>query len=154
MFGSASGDQTIKIWDAKVPRSVQTVHAHHNEILSLDWNKYQENVLVSGSVDHTVKVWDLRNTSCEVVCLRGHEYAIRRVKCSPHQGNIIASASYDMTMRLWDTMSVNSLLDVHDLHTEFVLGVDFNLYVEGEIATCAWDENIHILHPPCLLPAM
>ncbi|RHZ51280.1 hypothetical protein Glove_481g9 [Diversispora epigaea] len=153
VFGSASGDQTVKIWDTKVPRSIQTIRAHSNEILSLDWNKYQENVIVTGSVDHTVKVWDLRNTNYEIVCLRGHEYAIRRVKWSPHKSNIISSVSYDMTMRLWDTMLVNSLLDVHDMHTEFVLGVDFNLYIEGEIATCAWDENVHILRPPCLLPA-
>ncbi|CAG8649558.1 3471_t:CDS:2, partial [Scutellospora calospora] len=151
VFGSASGDNTFKIWDVKVPRSTQTIRAHSNEILSLDWNKYQENVVVTGSVDRTVKVWDLRFPDHELICLRGHQYAIRRVKCSPHDGNIVASASYDMTMRLWNTTLVDPLVEVHDAHTEFVLGVDFNLYIEGQIATCAWDEHVHIWNPGPLM---
>jgi peroxin-7 len=106
---------------------------------------------VTGSVDHTIKVWDLRRPDREVICLPGHEYAVRRVKCSPHRGNIIASASYDMSVRLWDMAAPVPMVELHDAHTEFVLGVDFNLYVEGQIATCAWDENVHILTPPSLL---
>ncbi|RUS28964.1 hypothetical protein BC938DRAFT_481229 [Jimgerdemannia flammicorona] len=38
----------------------------------------------------------------EVICLHGHEYAVRKVKCSPHQGNNVASAEYDMSVRVWD----------------------------------------------------
>jgi peroxin-7 len=152
LFGSASGDQTIKIWDIKLPHSIQTIIAHPGfEILSMDWNKYQENMIITGSTDKSIKVWDLRRSDHELLCLRGHEYAVRRVKCSPHNGNIIASASYDMTMRIWDiSRQSNPLMEVYDGHTEFVLGLDFNLYIEGQIATCAWDENVHIFQPPAL----
>ncbi|KAI9350712.1 WD40-repeat-containing domain protein [Obelidium mucronatum] len=144
-FASASGDTTIKIWDVRNPRSAATFRAHTNEILALDWNKYDPNILVSAGVDHCVKVWDIRNTSKDLTTLRGHEYAIRRVKCSPHSGNVIASASYDMTMRVWDiSRSYNNLVHMHDLHTEFVLGLDFNMFIPGLIATCAWDEGVHI----------
>ena len=66
----------------------------------MDWNKYQENMIITGSTDKSIKVWDLRRSDHELLCLRGHEYAVRRVKCSPHDGNIIASASYDMTMEI------------------------------------------------------
>ncbi|RUS22255.1 WD40-repeat-containing domain protein [Endogone sp. FLAS-F59071] len=154
LFASASGDQLVKIWDTKSPRSVQTVRAHNNEILSLDWNKYTEHTIVTGSVDHTVKVWDLRHLDRELVCLRGHEYAVRKVKCSPHQGNIVASAGYDMSVRVWDVAAPGEMkmVELHDLHTEFVLGVDFNLYIEGQIATCAWDEMVHVFVPPALVP--
>ena len=37
--------------------SVQTLHAHDFEILTCDWNKYNENILVTGSVDKTIRVW-------------------------------------------------------------------------------------------------
>ena len=39
------------------PGSVQTINAHSYEILACDWNKYNEHVLVSGSVDKTLKIW-------------------------------------------------------------------------------------------------
>jgi peroxin-7 len=75
--------------------------------------------------------------------LSGHGYAVRRLKCSPHKRNIIASASYDMTCRIWD-LERPMATNVHDVHTEFVLGVDFSLFVPGLVATCAWDERINI----------
>ncbi|CAI2173617.1 14963_t:CDS:2 [Funneliformis geosporum] len=153
LFGSASGDNTVKIWDTKLPHSIQTIQAHPNfETLSMDWNKYQENVIVTASSDKSIKLWDLRRPDRELLCLQGHEYAVRRVKCSPHNGNIIASVSYDMTMRIWDISRQNNpLVNVYDGHSEFVVGVDYNLYIEGQIATCAWDENVHIFQPQGLL---
>ena len=138
---SGSGDQTVKLWDLKSPRSAQTIRAHQNEILSVDWNKYQDQMIATGSVDRTIKLWDLRRPDRELVCLAGHEYAVRRVKFSPHRPNILASAGYDMSVRFWDTTAPpgNNLIEVHDAHTEFVLGLDFNLYMQGQVATCAWD---------------
>ncbi|KAJ3190116.1 peroxisomal targeting signal 2 receptor [Gaertneriomyces sp. JEL0708] len=148
-FASASGDHTVKVWDVRNPRAMQTIRAHNAEILALDWNKYDPNKIVTGSVDHTLKVFDLRFSTREVNVLRGHEYAVRRVKCSPHNGSLVASASYDMTMRVWDT-NIGTPVWTQDLHTEFVLGVDWNMFFEGMIAACAWDESISISQLPPL----
>ncbi|KAG0025503.1 peroxisomal targeting signal 2 receptor [Podila clonocystis] len=150
LFASCSGDHTVKLWDTNSPAPVQTILAHGNEVLSLDWNKYQDHTVVTGSVDHTIKVWDLRRPDRELNCLRGHEYAVRKVKCSPHSGSLVASTSYDMTMRIWD-ITTGDMIEIHDAHTEFVLGVDFNLYRDREIATCAWDESVHVFQPRCLM---
>lgn len=152
VFASVSGDHTLKVWDVKSPRSTLTIPAHDHEVLSMDWNKYRQGELVTGSADQSIKVWDLRQPRAPVSHLMGHQFAVRRVKCSPHQAGIIASASYDMTVRLWDVARPGGdpLVHVHDAHGEFVLGVDFNLYLPNHIATCAWDEHVHLLHVPSL----
>lgn len=93
VFASASGDYTVKVWDTNESHSVQTINAHSYEILCCDWNKYNEHVLVSGSVDKTLKIWDLRSPETEMMTLRGHDYAVRRVKFSPHQEAVLASCS-------------------------------------------------------------
>lgn len=41
-----------------------------------------------------------------------------------------------MTMILWDTLRDDPLLFRYDHHTEFVVGLDFNLFIEGQLATC------------------
>eukprot|EP01119_Soliformovum_irregulare_P011577 TRINITY_DN2915_c0_g1_i1.p1 TRINITY_DN2915_c0_g1~~TRINITY_DN2915_c0_g1_i1.p1 ORF type:complete len:196 (-),score=34.79 TRINITY_DN2915_c0_g1_i1:112-699(-) len=144
-FASTSGDQTLKIWDAKEPASVQTIRAHNHEILSCDWNKYNEYVVVTASVDKSIKIWDIRNPGRGPIgSLLGHDYAVRRVKCSPHSETIIASSSYDLTLALWDTMEDRPLLHRFEHHSEFVVGVDFNIFVEGQLASCSWDETIHV----------
>ena len=151
VFASVSGDKTLKLWDSRRPSSSSlTFEAHPAEVLSLDWNKYDPNGLVTGSVDKTLRVWDLRNPRHPLRTLRGHDFAIRRVKCSPHSGQVVASASYDMTVRGWDLQSGRPLF-VHDQHSEFALGLDFSLFNRSRLATCAWDQDIHILDLPVLL---
>ena len=55
MFASASGDGTVRIWDTNTPQSIHRVApAHDAEVLTMDWNKYDENMIATGSVDRTV----------------------------------------------------------------------------------------------------
>jgi peroxin-7 len=70
--------------------------------LTCDWNKYNSNILgnfekykkkVTGAIDKTLKIWDIRNSKQEVKTLKGHNYAVRRAKFSPHDENILASCS-------------------------------------------------------------
>ncbi|KAJ1550531.1 peroxisomal targeting signal 2 receptor [Nowakowskiella sp. JEL0078] len=151
VFASASGDHTIKLWDTRQSRSVQTIAAHTNEVLALDWNKYRENTVVTGSVDQSIKVFDWRFPAHELRCFLGHEYAVRRLKCSPHDANVVASVSYDMSVKVWDLAASEQsqgLMMSYGEHTEFVLGLDFSLHIPGQVATCAWDESVHLFKVP------
>ena len=48
------------------------------QVLSVDWCKYNDCVIATGSVDRTIKVWDVRVPDREVTVLAGHAYAVRR----------------------------------------------------------------------------
>lgn len=127
------------------PNSILVIPAHEYEILGCDWNKYNDSLLVTGSVDKSIRVWDVRNHRQPVTVLQGHTYAVRRVKFSPHQENLIASCSYDMTMCMWDYRAPeDALLARYDHHTEFVVGLDMSLLVEGLLASTAWDESVYV----------
>ena len=131
----------MRIWDTNTPQSIHRVApAHDAEVLTMDWNKYDENMIATGSVDRTVRIWDLRNPSMPMKVIPGHGFAVRRLKWSPHSRSILSTVSYDMTMCLWDISNQQSpLINRYEHHHEFVVGVDFNLFVPGEIATTSWD---------------
>ena len=162
LFASASGDHTLKVWDLRgmcrtwatlrgvltpvfrvEQQSVLTIKAHNFEILTCDWNKYNENILVSGSVDKSIKIWDIRQPTREIRTLYGHRYAVRRLKCSPHHENIVASCSYDMSMMVWDIAAEEALIDRYEHHTEFVVGLDWNIFIDGQVASCGWDQTVY-----------
>ncbi|KAL3882792.1 hypothetical protein ACJMK2_029099 [Sinanodonta woodiana] len=151
-FASASGDHTLRIWDARQPQFAQTViPAHNAEVLTCDWCRYDKNLLFSGGVDNLIRVWDLRNTKQCVIELSGHQYAVRRIRAYPFDGHILGSCSYDFTVRLWDIRQPHHL-DCIQHHKEFVYGLDFNVHKPGLVTDCGWDELVQEYSPQCLLP--
>ena len=143
IFGSCSGDQTVRVWDLRQGRDVKRIHAHHNEVLSMDFNKY-ENFIATASSDNTIKVWDLRaTTESPIMMLTGHTLAVKRVRFSPYHANILASGSYDMSALIWDC-NTQQVVNRFDHHTEFVVGIDFNLFNEGQLASVSWDKSVAV----------
>lgn len=49
-----------------------------------------------------------------------------------------------MSVMLWDLARQDPLTEKMDHHTEFVVGVDFNMFIEGQIASCSWDESVAV----------
>lgn len=114
-------------------------------MLTCDWNKYDENVLATGSVDTLIKVWDVRNPMSPLETLHGHQYAVRRLRFSPHSESVLASCSYDMSVAVWNLDSdQNPLMRRYADHSEFVVGLDFNLFDEDKLLSCGWDENVFL----------
>jgi len=65
--------------------------------------RYSDYLLVTGSVDRSIRVWDWRFTANgPLQVLVGHGYAVKRLKCHPHATRVVGSVSYDMTCCLWD----------------------------------------------------
>jgi peroxin-7 len=45
-----------------------------------------------------------------------------------------------MSVNIWDC-NVQRVINKFDHHTEFVVGLDFNLFVEKQLATASWDKT-------------
>ena len=54
-------------------------------------------------------------------------------QCSPHNGTLLASCSYDFTVQTWNIGNGTCPLETIEHHTEFVLGLDFNLHLPGQV---------------------
>lgn len=50
----------------------------------------------------------------------------------------------DMSVMLWDLARQDPLTEKLTHHTEFVVGVDFNMFIEGQVASCSWDESVAV----------
>lgn len=154
VFLSASGDGTSKVWDLRQPGPSISFMPHPPaspgsppfEVLTADWCKYNDCIIATGSVDKTIKIWDLRNLTKEVAMLEGHNFAVRRLQFSPHRETLLVSCSYDMSVCFWDFAlpGPSKLVERLDHHTEFAVGVDFSVLQDGLVASTGWDDSAYV----------
>ncbi|CAN4096867.1 unnamed protein product [Withania somnifera] len=99
-FASASLDRTIKIWNLGSPDPNLTLDAHLKGVNCVDYlTGGDKPYLITGSDDHTAKVWDYQTKSC-VQTLEGHTHNVSAV-CFHPELPIIITGSEDGTVRIW-----------------------------------------------------
>ena len=107
-FVTASDDATLKIWDFQsevvyhggTAEAESTITGHGWEVKSVDWHP-TKGLLVSGSKDHQVKLWDPRTGRC-LTTLHGHKNTISKTIFEPNRGQLLATCARDQTARIFD----------------------------------------------------
>ncbi|PZD22953.1 WD40 repeat protein, partial [Pyrenophora tritici-repentis] len=105
-LASASGDKTVKVWDAGSGKALQTLKGHSGWVTAVAFSP-DGKTLASALWDKTVKVWDAGSGKA-LQTLKGHSREVTAVAFSP-DGKTLASASWDETVKLWDAGSGKAL---------------------------------------------
>ena len=96
--------EAVKTSEPASPRLVTSATfelvAHNNRVTSLCWSACKEAMLVSGSYDHTVQVWNVA-TGQPVANFRGHDGRVLCVLCSDSDDDVIFSGGQDNTLQRW-----------------------------------------------------
>ena len=103
---SASGDKTIKIWDAQSGQEIATLNGHEDGVMTVAFSPDGAR-LASGGYDKTIRFWDAESGQ-EISTVRGHASMIHCVAFSPN-GDRLVSACNDKTIKLWDAATGEEL---------------------------------------------
>src|SRR5262245_45484368 len=87
---------------AQGPQLRGTLKGHTKAVVCVAYSP-DGKTLASGSLDTTVKLWDVR-TGKERATLKGHTDKVWSVAFSP-DGKTLASGSHDKTIKLWDVQT-------------------------------------------------
>lgn len=104
--------------------------AHAGYVYSL---QFDNQVIVSGSRDNTIKVWDMA-TRCCLLTLEGHTGS---VLCLQFDETKIISGSSDSTIKIWD-IRTGALLHTLSGHSQAVLGIRFK---DNILVSCSKDKS-------------
>ncbi|KAI6783906.1 Polyadenylation factor subunit-like protein [Emericellopsis cladophorae] len=99
-FVTASDDSTLKIFDFAEGIEESKLEGHGWDAKSVDWH-HRLGLIVSGSKDHLVKLWDPRQRNC-LTTLHGHKSTVTKVSFEKVQGHCLATSARDQTARVFD----------------------------------------------------
>lgn len=96
----ATGDRSngLIVWKADTGRVFTELSGHTGEVRSLDF-RADSNVLASGSLDGTIRLWDM-NATKEIKSFAAHGGGVHSVMFA--QNGFIASAGRDVRVKLWN----------------------------------------------------
>ena len=106
LLATGSFDETVKIWDIRVPDALKTINAHSEPITSVAFNGYDGTVLASGSYDGLLRLWDTASGECLATIFA--EQAGLSAKHAPvshaaysDSGEYVLASTHDDIIRLW-----------------------------------------------------
>ena len=128
LVACATQHAAVRLADLRSGSCAHTLSGHSGSLLAVSWHPMNENVLVSGGTDGTIRVWDVRRSVSNVAVLdmddnigivgydgRGTG-ARRRERGKAHTGSVnglvwtddgrhLVSTGHDERMRVWDMNS-------------------------------------------------
>ncbi|RYP45794.1 hypothetical protein DL768_007913 [Monosporascus sp. mg162] len=139
-FVTASDDSTLNIFDFAGGVLESTLRGHGWDAKCCDWHP-TKGLIVSGSKDHLVKLWDPRTQRC-LTTLHGHKNVVTKTLFERVIGNCLATSARDHTARVFDLRMMRDIcllkghenqvnaLTWHPIHPNFLStgGYDGSLF--------------------------
>nr|XP_008526662.1 PREDICTED: peroxisomal biogenesis factor 7 [Equus przewalskii] len=138
---SGSWDQTIKLWDPTVGKSLCTFRGHESVIYSTIWSPHIPGCFASASGDQTLRIWDVKSTGVRIV-VPAHQAEILSCDWCKYNENLLVTGAVDCSLRGWDLRNVRQ--PVFELlgHTYAIRRVKFSPFHASVLASCSYDFSV------------
>ncbi len=138
VLASGAHDASVRVWSLPTGECLHILRGHTAAVRTVRYARHiaqwkaqanangnytDEQILASGSDDHTVRLWDAKTGKCLQV-LQGHTSGVWAIGFSPADP-ILASSGLDFLVKLWD-VGTGQCFQTLEGHTGGVWAVDFS----------------------------
>ena len=151
-IATAAANGNIVVYDINRPGvEIARLHEHSRQVHRLGFNPHAPQLMLSGSQDSTVRLWDLRKLAGErsvMTCqslnkFSGNSDGIRDLRWSPTDGMEFAIGTDNGTIQRWDIRRDNAALVKINAHEKTCNAIDW--HPDGKhIASGGADKNIRV----------
>ncbi|CBN76538.1 conserved unknown protein [Ectocarpus siliculosus] len=152
LSSSSSSSSSSQSWAGQGQLREETgniIGTHDRSVNRLSWNPFDHNMLLSGSQDGYLKIWDLRHSKA-VATFDSRYGAVRDVQFSPLQEFHFAAVFDNGKLQIWDYKFKQPKMKIAS-HTKSALSVEWHRTLPWRLATTS-DKVVEIwdLAPPAV----
>ena len=116
---------------------------HTRSVNRVAWHPSENNLLVSGSQDGTIKMWDRRQAE-SILTLKPNSESVRDVQYCPTSQSRLAASFDNGTVQVWDVRKVKKREAKLSGHNGIVLAIDWHPKRPNILASGGRDRWIHV----------
>ncbi len=123
-FATCGDDRKLILWDLNQEKPTHNIEAHSQEINSVEFNPFNEFLIISSSNDKTIALWDIRNLTTKIHVFEHHRNDVLAARWNPNIESVFASYSSDRRVNVWDISRMGkqqSLVDAEDGPVELLV---------------------------------
>ncbi|ODV81343.1 polyadenylation factor subunit 2 [Suhomyces tanzawaensis NRRL Y-17324] len=140
-FLTAGDDSSLKIWNFNNGKEERTLAGHHWEVKSADWHP-NLGLIVSGSKDNLVKLWDPRSPNC-ITTLHGFKHTVNKTRFqTAGTKRLLATVSRDRSCRVFDLRTMKDILVLRDQDSDLSC-VSWNPIHPSLLTTAAYNGSMN-----------
>lgn len=149
LLGSASADQTVKLWDITTCTCAQSYSHHTDKVCTIAWHPKQASVLLSGSYDRTIVAADMRAPTAKVPRW-GVESDVEQVRWDPQVEHTFYVSTESGVLHCFDTRQLPATAEQSkavwrlQAHDESLSSFSINPVVPGMFVTGSTDRQVKI----------
>ncbi|XP_028406892.1 U3 small nucleolar RNA-associated protein 15 homolog [Dendronephthya gigantea] len=119
---STSDDCSVRLWDLSGEKEIFKATEHKDYVRTSDVSSSSNNIWLTGSYDHTVKMWDNRSPASVMTIDHGHP--VEDILVFP-SGGLCASAGHNM-IKIWDILAGGRLVAAFTNHQKTITSLCFD----------------------------
>jgi histone-binding protein RBBP4 len=110
VFAVGFQNKQISLYDTRENslKPSMTKTAHNGEIYALDFNRFAQNLLLSGDENNDIFLWDIRNMSKKFNSFIGHNDYITSLQWSNYKETQFVSGSADRRIVMWNISQIGA----------------------------------------------
>ncbi|KAJ3450078.1 wd40 repeat family [Anaeramoeba flamelloides] len=124
-----------------------TCSGHQNEGYGINWNYYHPELLLSGSYDSLIFIWDINKSDSITINpikkYTHHTLDIEDVQWHPFDAHVFGSVADDKTLKIFDVRQENPTIDII-AHDEEVNSISFQPNNENFLLTASSDKTVRL----------
>ena len=120
LFATGCQDSVVRVFDRTQDGCLHQLRGHGAKVFNVAWSTLLPHMLMSGSDDTNVHVWDTSapDPSASPTVLRGHTQNVRALIWHSEIPWMVVTGSWDATIRVWDFRSGECVRVVADHHAD------------------------------------